>query len=166
MTMAMFHSVTSTDAQRAMLVAAAEQIFAGAELDEFRDMMDEFRTRYRERSRLIHNVWGTSPQHTNKAIWCASKDATALTMKMAAAQDTDELDMFVQSSDSALWKKCSTYTVQEMEDVYNRLLAYTERVRLFVLKLQAQHPVIAARAAALQAIDEQAGEISEDQSSN
>lgn len=155
-TMAMFHAVTSTDAQRAMLVAAAEQMLAGAELEEFRDIMSEFRTRYGERSRLVHNLWGTSPDHPDKAIWCESKDATRFSMYLASARDTEELDLFVTGPDNQLWRKCSTYTAKDLEDVHERLQIYAERVRQFVLKLQAQHPVIAARLGGGAPSDEQA----------
>lgn len=150
-TMAMFHSVSSTDAQRAMLNAAAELILSGAELEEFRDLMQEFRTRYGERSRLVHNVWGWSPDMPDKALWCKSQDATKFSSRLASLTAQEEFDLFVQDDTMELWRMCSTYTVKEIQDVRDRLGAYTERVRQFVLKLQNQHPVIAARIAAQEA---------------
>lgn len=153
-TMAMFHSVTSTDAQRAMLNAAAELILEGAELEEFRDLMQEFRTRYGERSRLVHNVWGWSPDLPDKALWCKAQDATKFSSRLASLTAEEELDLFFQDDTMELWRMCSTYTVKEIGDVRDRLGAYTERVRLFVLQLQNQHPVIAARIAADQAARE------------
>jgi hypothetical protein len=156
-TIAMFHSITSTDAQRAMLIAAAEQILQGAELEEFRDLMNEFRIRYSERSRLVHNLWGTSPQHADKAVWCASKDVTRNSAMIAAVTAEEQLDVFLNNEDAAIWRRCSTYTVKEIEDVHERLVQYTERVRLFAIRLREQNPIVSARlAAAEQASAEQA----------
>ncbi|MBX3484804.1 hypothetical protein [Phenylobacterium sp.] len=147
-TIAMFDSVTSTDAQRAMLTAAAEQALAGAELLEFRDLMAEFRTRYGERSRLVHNVWGYSPQHPDKAIWCQSKDATSFSARfMAAAVGDDTLDLFVRDIPNPIWRSCSTYTVKDLTDVYERLDQYADRIRAFIVKLQLEHPVLGPRLA-------------------
>ncbi len=149
--MAMFHSVTSTDAQRAMLTAAAEQRLMGAELEEFRDLMAEFRTRYGERSRLVHNVWGDSPAHPDKAIWCAAKDTTIYSANLAAVRDTQELDLLQVSPTGELWRKCSTYTLRDLQDVFVRLQTYTFRVQAFVMKMHWEHPVIAATLAESQA---------------
>lgn len=143
-TMSMFHAVTSTDAQRAMLTAAAEEILCGAELEEFRELMSEFKTRYSERSRLVHNVWGESAQLPNKAIWIAAKDATRLTAAMASTTDSDQLNLLMNHESGQIWKKCSTYTAKEMQDAHDRLSAYTDRVRLVVLKLHQDHPVLGA----------------------
>ena len=134
-----------------MLNAAAELILSGAELEEFRDLMQEFRTRYGERSRLVHNVWGWSPDMPDKALWCKSQDATKFSSRLASLTAQEEFDLFVQDDTMELWRMCSTYTVKEIQDVRDRLGAYTERVRQFVLKLQNQHPVIAARIAAQEA---------------
>jgi len=59
-TMAMFNSVSSTEAQRAMLRAAAEHRLVGGDRDIFDDLMLDFRPRYKERNRVVHNVWGHS----------------------------------------------------------------------------------------------------------
>lgn len=157
-TIAMFESVTSTDAQRSMLMAAAGEVLRGAELDEFRDLMTDFRTRYGERSRLVHNVWGYSPQHLDKAIWCQSKDATGFTARLTSIADSEALDLFVQAETNNLWRVCSTYTVKDLHDVCGRLDHYAERVRGFIMKLQLQHPVIGARLAAEIANAQQASE--------
>jgi hypothetical protein len=144
-TISMFHAVTSTDGQRAMLAAAAEEILKGSDLEEFRDIMDDFRTRYRERSRIVHNVWGSSGDHPTKAVWCAAKDATRLSTQLVGITDPEQFTLFV-SADGALWRKCSLYSVKDIDDVHDRLNAYTERVRQFVLKLQVDHPVLGAQA--------------------
>lgn len=146
----MFHAVTSTDGQRAMLMAAAEHKLAGAELEEFRDLMDEFRTRYGERSRIIHNLWGSSPQHPGKAIWCHSKDSSKISSVLASAETEEQYDLLAPES-ITLWRVCSIYTVKDLEDVWDRLKVYAMRVREFVIKLQNEHPVIAARRARAQA---------------
>ena len=140
-TIPMFHAVSSTDAQRAMLTAAAEQMLQGAELDEFRDLISEFRTRYGERSRLVHNLWGVSPQHPNKAVWCPAKDATRISSKIAGMHDPEQLNIMFQTDESAaLWRCCSLYTVDDINAVWRRLALYTDEVPNFILKLQAQHP--------------------------
>lgn len=146
--MAMFHSVTSTDAQKAMLTAAAREELKGAELDEFNDIMEEFRTRYGERSRLVHNVWGTSPQHPDKAVWCPAKATTSTSAKLAGVQEDNELDLLLQGPLGELWRSCSLYSLKDMQDVFWRLATYADRVREFTFRLQQQNPVIAARVAA------------------
>ena len=110
--------------------------------------MRDFRTRYSERSRLVHNVWGTSPDHPDKAIWCAAKDATSHSVKLASIKDDAELDMFLDQGNVEIWSHCSTYTVKDRQDVYDRLVHYTEQVRSFTVELQLQNPVIAERFAA------------------
>src|SRR4051794_14231605 len=49
-TMAMFNATTSTEAQRSMLLAAASLAISGAELEQFHDLMADFRPRYAERN--------------------------------------------------------------------------------------------------------------------
>lgn len=146
--MAMFHSVTSTDAQRAMLTAAAGERLAGAELAEFNDLMEEFRTRYGERSRLVHNVWGASPQHPDKAIWCPARASTMTSAKLASVKEEADLELFLKGPESEFWRSCSTYTLKDLTDVFLRLAAYADRVRDFTFRLQQQNPVLAARMAA------------------
>jgi hypothetical protein len=137
----MFHAVVSADAQRAMLMAAAEQQLAGAELEEFRELMEDFRTRARERNRLVHNIWAWSPQHPGKALWCHAKDYSRMPLRFAALQNSDELPLFQQTLDT-MWQYCSTYTVKDLQDVYQRLRQYNERTSEFVGKLLAEHPAL------------------------
>lgn len=140
----MFNAVTSSDGQRAMLRAAAEQRLQGAELDEFTDLMAEFRTRYGERNRLVHNIWGRAPSHPEKAVWCHAKDYTRLPMQFAVMQSQDELP-FAHQQLAEMWKHCSLYTLQDLHDVFNRLNAFTNEVRRFIMKLLTQHPVLGAQ---------------------
>jgi hypothetical protein len=140
---AMFHAVNSTDAQRAMLNAAAEQQLAGAELDEFKDLLSDFRTRSGERNRLVHNIWGISPQHPGKAVWCPAKDYTKLPVTLAITQTADALPLFMEKYEG-IWESCSVYTVKDLQDVYKRLTDFGEQVRSFMVKLLAEHPALAA----------------------
>lgn len=140
----MFHAVISAEGQKAMLNAAAEHKLVGAELAEFRDLMDEFKTRYGERNRLIHNQWGTSPQHPDKAVWMHSKDSARVSGALASAASQEQLDLYIPEA-RALWQKCSLYTKKDLQNVFDRLSAYTNRVREFVLKLQNEHPVLGHR---------------------
>jgi len=72
-TIPMFNAVASTDAQRSMLLAAAHHALSDLELSAFRELMEDFRPRYGERNRLVHNLWGHSDAHPDKALlWRAS----------------------------------------------------------------------------------------------
>jgi hypothetical protein len=133
----MFHAVTSTDAQRAMLQAAAQGALSGSELNLFNDLMDDFRSRYGERSRLVHNLWGHSDDHPDKAIWCRAADAASMMADVAAAPRLDRLPVLGELS-----VKCMTYSVQDLIDVYQRLNDYTVRVGNFVVGLMLAHPAL------------------------
>jgi hypothetical protein len=139
-TIPMFHAVTSTDAQRAMLEAAAVKVLKGGELTEFSGLMEEFRPRYRERSRLIHNLWGHSNDYPDKAIWCPASEAASFMGSLAMARTLVELP---ELSGSALSLQCMTYTVKDLEDVATRLDGYTTQVGAFVADLMDNHPVLA-----------------------
>lgn len=142
-TIPMFHAVTSTDAQKAMLEAAAEKVLKGSELGQFRALMEEFRPRYRERSKLVHNLWGHSKDHPDKAIWCPASEAAAFMGLVASAQTREELPFL---GESQLSLQCMTYTVKDLHDVGLRLETYTGQVNAFLGDLMNNHPVLAALA--------------------
>lgn len=138
-TVSMFHAVVSTDAQRAMLLAAAEKALAGAELEEFRELMGDFRSRYKERSKLVHNLWGHSNDHPDKALWISSSDAGSNMADLAASTD---FQAWLNGAD--LSTKCLTYTVQDLTDVAVRLDEYLRRVLAFLNGLIQNHPALVA----------------------
>lgn len=144
---AMFHAVNSTEAQRAMLNAAAEHQLTGASLDEFKDLMSDFRTRAGERNRLVHNIWGISPQHPGKAVWCPAKDYTKLPVTLAISETAEAFPLFIEKYE-AIWESCSLYTVKDLQDVYLRLTGFGEQVRTYITKLLADHPGLTASIAA------------------
>lgn len=146
-TIPMFHAVTSTDAQRAMLEAAAERVLKGAELIGFNELMEDFRPRYRERSRLVHNIWGHSDAHPDAAIWCQASDAAAFMAQAASAKAWEELPDFSLTS---LSLKCCTYSVKDMADIAGRLEEYRARTNNFLSDLMRNHPALVALANAAQ----------------
>lgn len=141
-TMSMFHAVASTDAQRAMLIAAAEQSLISPELDVFRDLMDDFRPRYGERSKLVHNLWGHSNDYPDKALWCKTTDAASLIAKIAAAGDPEAVRRIAAAEQ--LCFKCMAYSVQDLQDVADRLHLYAIRVEAFINELVQSHPALVA----------------------
>jgi len=129
-TTAIFHSVISADAQRAMLQAAAEQSLSSVELEAFNVLMEDFRPRYGERNRLVHNLWGHSDAHPDKAIWCKSSDWAKHWAGINTAIHTQTAYTF---GDISL--KCVTYTVKDIDDVAKRLSSYFDRVGEFMRDL-------------------------------
>jgi hypothetical protein len=138
----MFHAVVSAEAQRAMLAAAAEARLAGAELAEFTDLFDDFKTRARERNRIVHNIWGHSPQHPGKSVWCHAKDFTRLPTHFATLTRPEELPLALPET-LAMWRYCSLYTTKDFWDVHGRLMVFNNEVRNFVGKLLERHPALA-----------------------
>lgn len=145
-TVAMFHAVASTDAQRAMLMAAANHALQGQELAAFNDLMDDFRSRYGERSRLIHNIWGHSTDHPDKALWWRSADLGSSLARIAASADYNAMQQISFNEDLSL--KAMTYTVQDLQDAASRLDDYRGRVTNFVMDIWNNHPALAAQAIA------------------
>jgi len=139
-TIAMFNSVTSTEAQRGMLRAAAEHRLVGAERDLFDELMEDFRPRYRERNNLVHNVWGHSNDHLDKALLWKSGDLSTSAAVLAASATVED----VQKSGIDLSIKAMGYTVQDLQQVAMRLEEFTQRVQRFIGDLAAIHPAIVA----------------------
>ena len=145
-TISMFHAVSSTDAQREMLIAAAEKSLVGPELDAFKELMEDFRPRYGERSKLVHNLWGVSNDHPDKALWCRSADAASVIAKLSAAKDgAAALQVTI---DENLSLKCMIYTVKDLQDVAQRLGEYLDRVNAFATELMGNHPALVEAASA------------------
>jgi hypothetical protein len=140
-TIAMFNAVSSTEAQRAMLAAAAEHRLRGAERDAFDDLMEDFRPRYRERNRIIHNVWGHSDAHPDKALWWKSSDLSTSAAALAASATVEDVHKTEQDD---LSLKAMAYTVKDLQDIAARLAEFTGRVQNFVYLLSMAHPAIAA----------------------
>lgn len=136
-TMSMFHAVASTEAQRAMLLAAANKALAGAELEAFCDLMDDFRPRYGERSKLVHNLWGHSNDHPDKALWWKAADLGTFLAQVAAAKTKDEFDAVNAQSDIS--RKAMAYTVQDLENVAIRLDEYLRRLNVYISELWVAH---------------------------
>ncbi len=144
-TIPMFQSVTSTDAQRAMLEAAASKALSGAELAHFNMLMEDFRPRYRERSRVVHNLWGHSDDHPDKAIWCPADEAAAFMARVAGSTSASEVNA---ATISDLSIKCMTYSVKDLTDIADRLENYFRRVGSLLSDLMDNHPAIAAATSA------------------
>lgn len=141
-TISMFHAVSSTDAQKAMLSAAARHTLAGTELDAFNELMEDFRPRYGERSKLIHNLWGHSNDHPDKALWWKSADVGIVIAKIAAAPSVEAMNDFISKEDLSL--KAMAYTVKDLTEVATRLDEYTIRVFAFLTEVWASHPLLVA----------------------
>lgn len=142
-TMQMFNAVASTDAQRAMLLAAAKHALAGPELEAFNEVMEDFRPRYSERSKLVHNVWGHSDAHPDKALLWKSADLGLITAQLAAALTPEAMGAFA-STTGDLSLKAMGYTLKDLQDVAARLGEYTVRVEAFIGNLIQAHPVLSA----------------------
>jgi hypothetical protein len=129
-----------------MLLAAANYALAGQERDAFNELMEDFRARYGERSKLVHNLWGHSNDHPDKALWWRSADFGSSVAKLAAVATVEDLTQINAEEDMSL--KAMLYSVKDLTDVAARLQEYTNRVQEFVLDLMNAHPVIAAAASA------------------
>lgn len=138
-TIAMFNSVSSTEAQRAMLRAAAEHRLVGAERDIFDDLMRDFRPRYKERNRVVHDVWGHSDDHPDKALLWKSGDLSVSAAALASSVTIEEIR---KSDDISL--KALAYTVQDLKQIAVRLNEFTMRVQAFIWDLASTHPAIVA----------------------
>jgi hypothetical protein len=145
-TIPMFHAVSSTDAQRAMLLAAADQSLRGVECDAFHELMGDFRQRYGERSKLVHNLWGHSNDHPDKALWWQSADVGLTIAKIAAAPSMATMTQIAQEEELSL--QAMAYTVKDLQDVATRLAEYTDRVVAFTGELWNAHPAVVAAAIA------------------
>jgi hypothetical protein len=141
-TISMFHAVSSTDAQRAMLLAAANHALAGPEKTAFHDLMDDFRPRYGERSRLVHNLWGHSNDHPDKALLWRASDVGVTIAKVSASGSFAEAAQIADEEHLSL--KAMAYTVQDLTEVHIRLSEYTSRVNSFIGQLWENHPAIAS----------------------
>lgn len=140
-TVPMFNAVTSTDAQRAMLLVAAKQALQSNELDAFNELMEDFRPRYGERNKLVHNLWGHSDDYPDRAVWCKAADVSSMIAEAAAFTEPEQLHSMDDFS-----TKCVLYSVQDLNDVGLRLSDYTLRVNSFLGQLMQNHPVLAAAA--------------------
>ena len=133
-----------------MLNAAANQFLAGAELDAFHDLMEEFRNRYRERSKLVHNMWGHSDDHPDKALWWRAVDVGETVAKIAAASTIEEVTSLNRDGDE-ICLKAMTYTVKDLDEVAKRLREFTDRCETFIRSLIQSHPLVAVAIAATNA---------------
>lgn len=138
----MFHAAKSTDVQRDMLIAAAKHRLGGRLLDEFLALMDDWRPLCGEHHKLVHNVWGVSPQHPNKAVWCDATDVAGLHAVLGRILDnfadigslTPEAALVARhtyETVSDLSTRCLAYSVKDLEDARDRLREYAKRVQRF-----------------------------------
>ncbi len=142
-TVPMFNAVSSTDAQRSMLLVAAERALAPNEYDAFSDLMEDFRPRYKERNKLVHNLWGHSDDHPEMAVWCKASEAAAIMAQAATFTDPSQLRDIPDFS-----TKCMLYSLLDLNDVCVRLGEYTLRVTNFLQQLAESHPALASEASA------------------
>ena len=129
----MFSAVTSTDAQRAMLQVAGERALKDdpEALAHFNDLMNEWKPRYAERSKLVHNMWGWSKDHPDKALWCHASQGNVLWIAVADI-DSAEAALQVARVAGGIWQYTFTYTVKDIQDVTARLDEYANRVLKFL----------------------------------
>ncbi len=116
-----------------MLLAAAERSLGSTELDMFKELMEDFRPRYGERSKLVHNIWGHSNDHPDKAVWCKASDAAYLMAQAAAITNPQQIGALDD-------------LVQDLMDVAARLDEYKRRVGALLQQLVENHPALAVAA--------------------
>jgi hypothetical protein len=128
-TMAMFMAVNSSDAQRAMLRAAAESVLTGHELEQFGDLMDEFRTRYRERNKIVHGLWAASSSHPNALLLARASDFAGMWKRVAvlAATNAPPPDNILDG----VWQNVMVYREKDFDDVVLRLTAFDAQIMNF-----------------------------------
>lgn len=128
-TMAMFLAVNSADAQRSMLKAAATSVLKGQELETFNDLMDEFRTRYRERNKIVHGIWVVSNDYPDALLLAHSSDMAAMWKRLAiravaAIQPDDHLF-------DGLWQNLMIYKANDFTQIAQRLAAFDGQIMSF-----------------------------------
>lgn len=136
-TVPMFLAVRSTDAQRAMLSAAAEQVLQADSLQRFTELMAEWKQRYGERNKLVHNIWGHSDDHPDLAIRIASEDFSEVWKATSAGGDILALQQNIGIINE-LWRSCEGWRVKDLESVEKRLDDYEVRIAKFWQELFTQ----------------------------
>ncbi|WP_340647666.1 hypothetical protein [Phenylobacterium sp.] len=142
-TIPMFLAVRSADAQRSMLQAAAQHALGPDDLERFTAIMDDWRGRYGERNKIVHNIWGHSDDHPKLAIRIAAEDFAEI-WKTSAFLTNPEVAERAAITLRDLWKSCEGWTVKDLEDVKTRLEGYETRIsRLWADLYDRQFPRVA-----------------------
>jgi hypothetical protein len=140
-TVALFQAVTSASAQRAMLARAAERRLSPEDNARFKQLMDQLRAGYKERSGLVHGLWGTSDAYPEDAIWIpADAMADRHAGAMGSYEPAEGLAAIVRGM--RYLDECRVYTVADLQQVADRVHACVKLAGAFSTELAARHPVL------------------------
>lgn len=130
-TLAMFLAVNSTDAQRAMLRSAAEVALKGPEQEALIELLDEYRARARERNKIAHGIWATSPDLPDTLLLVRSSDMATFNKAVAMQAHNGPKARFPTSLQDHLWQNCMAYRAADFEDIFMRLCTYDGQIMQF-----------------------------------
>jgi hypothetical protein len=136
---AMYEAVISVPTRKQMLLAAAKNSLSTAEYRKLEDVLKDFKPRYEERNDVVHNIWGHSDAHPDKAIWCPANAVRDFMVRVAIAGEKAALPEMLDIS-----LQCLTYTVTDLEQIRGRLSAYAEKLGEYWMTLVRAHPAVAA----------------------
>jgi hypothetical protein len=98
-TIPIFHEVRSSEARRNILLLTAKIALNGVEMDLFSALIKDYRDRYKERNKIIHNLWSHSNDHPDKALWWQDHDVGMTIATVASVGKATEI-----STKAALYK--------------------------------------------------------------
>jgi hypothetical protein len=134
-TLAMFLAVNSVDAQRAMLRSAAEVALKGPEQEALIELLDDYRSRARERNKIAHGIWVTSPDVADALLLVRSADMAAYNKEFARHAHISPLDPLPDEFHDLIWRNCMIYRVQDFDDIFSRLVAYDSQIMQFWMNM-------------------------------
>jgi len=132
-TMAMFQAVNSTDAQRAMVKAAAEVALSGHELEALLELMDEYRNRARERNKIVHGIWATADEFPDALLLGRAADLAAMAKRIT--QLNGEWSSATEDLTEVIWRNCMVYEAKDFDDVISRLKGFDNQLANFWMSL-------------------------------
>jgi hypothetical protein len=153
---AMYLSLVSSQAQEAAMLAALEARTSTEIQAEFAGMLKDIRARSRERNKVVHALWGVTPEYPDALINCPPSN---LVRDVASAMELYYLLMYQGEPSPEFVSNLRVYRRPDFEAIWRRLEATEATLGTFTRKVGDFHVRRHALARALVLPPEEAEEV-------
>lgn len=146
---AMYNALVGNAGQEAVLRAVVAEKLSKDDADRFNDLLDEMRSRARERNRIVHGMWGIADTEPDKLIWqdqrVWAKTIAERFSRMRFDRMPPPLEFDPNLPSGA--KGAFVYSDKDFKDIEARILKFSNELEefaagLFLRRLRSSIPTI------------------------
>lgn len=133
-------ALTSDHAKRATLDTVIDLKLGAGDKAKFKAVMTNVSARYKERNKVVHGSWGTSPEYPDDLLWYDPKESTSMFPEMMAlSYEAKQARLKEMQKSLFVWKGTDfTNMIDRFKITHSELLSFTDSAVRPWMNLRAQ----------------------------